>query len=194
MKIRFVVITLTLFLIVGHIPLVESFPRHPQYFKRYFQKFDVYFRTNFFDVSKIRNQKKFQKKMREVSHWREKGGQRIFSWDFIFHEKTGELSYSFSFGDEVKDTIYLKKFNEKLEGFPLTQKGKFIFSSFVEEARVHKSSSGEIHRVDFFLNDVQVEWLPDPLKRAIYKIGYDTRLPADKISITKTGEIYVRYP
>lgn len=176
----------------GHIPLVENFPEHPKYFQNYFKKFDKYFRENFSDVSKSRDEREFQKSMKKVKQWRDQN--KRFSWNIIYSQKTDNLSYSFSMEELNLEPVKAKILKNDLIGFPLTYEGKFVFSEFVKAVRVRKNSKGEIVQVEYELGNVQAEWLPDKLKKAVYKIGYDTRLPLDKIGITKNGEIYARYP
>ncbi|MCR9204412.1 MAG: hypothetical protein NXH75_07540 [Halobacteriovoraceae bacterium] len=185
---------IVMFFLSGHIPLVESFPEHPQYFQNYFKKFDKYFKENFGDVSEAQSRLKFQEKMEKVKHWRSQKEQKRFSWNIIYNIKTEGLSYSFSMEGLIPKLVGSKNLTKSLKDFPLTYKGQFIFSDFVKGAKFLKNSKGEIVQVEYELNNVQAEWLPEKLKKAVYKMGYDTRLPLDKIGITNNGEIYARYP
>ena len=81
----------------------------------------------------------------------------------------------------------------KLEGLPLVKKGNFYFKEFIKEQKVY----GPLHQptaVFFSLSNVQAEWLPKELKKVVYQIGFKTRLPLDKLQVSRNGDIIVYYP
>lgn len=199
------------------IPLVEKLPPNNSYYPYYLKRFHHYYTNEIYD---FQNHKVVGRELDSISHWHT-DGVRNFLWG-IGVNKNEELIYGLRYPNPTKEASFLEVSSDKKspcllhkvlltcgnvsftremkdkfqggEGFPLHPRGHFIFKEFVKSVVIYRDQNKNVVRLDYFLKDVQAEWLPHKLKKIVYQIGYDTRLPLDKISVTKSGEIYVLYP
>lgn len=205
MKIKNVVVTIficfpILFgnLTLAHVPDVENLPSHPKYFSFYLLKFSQYFSKEIYQLSETESIT-FKEKLLKINSWNYEDGTPQLLWSIKWTPGRDQLSFDLIENIIPKNTppsnIERRSlFSQSHPNFPLHQDGKFIFKEFVTKEITIRNESGEVSSVYYQFSNIQAQWLPKKLREMIYKIGYDTRLPLDKLRINKDGEIIAYYP
>jgi hypothetical protein len=215
-------ITVLLFLIqfssFAIISSVDGLPKHNTYFKNYYANFNNWFNRNIYSWKESQN---FIPKLNNVNHWyisTTPSKRFYYKWGVGWDPKSEKIFYTLTEAITPtnfktistlhdykcqEETSKLKCLNiqyDKKEtprqlpkSFPLISKGQFYFQQFIVDTQAFYFN-GEIKRVYYNLNNIQVNWLPRELQQQIQKIGLETRLPVDKLSIDNEGRIIVYYP
>ncbi len=200
------------------IPIVHKLPEHKSYFKNYYKHFNSWFNRHIYSWEK---QHQLNLELSEIKHWYITTADHkrfYYQWGIAWDPKTSSVFYtlnktinanSFKTLSTIKSyecqesvhqlkcsdqQLVIKKSPKKLPlNFPLSSKGIFYFQDFITDSRAYYQGD-ELKRIYFNLNDIQVNWLPKELQELIKKIGLETRLPTDKLSIDNDGRVIVYYP
>lgn len=200
------------YLLTSHIPLVKNLPIDGGYYSHYYKRFNTFFASHFFDFSLSVGKENLDAIIKRSNHW-------DLLWG-VSYQSDGSFNYSFRYPtgdgtwlnvksnrevtceerlDSIKcgmDTYKIKRNMPytSYPDFPLHPNGEFIFKEFVLNQTEILDSKGLVVKVSYHLKDVQAEWLPKALRDKVYEIGFATRLPLDKLSLSRRGEVDVYYP
>lgn len=174
------------------VPTVLELPTHKEYYSFYLNKLNQYFDNRF-----VVNKKEAKGlKLHQITHWSGKNGLPQVAWEVKWSPQAISVSLlSPMFRVNPQETLeFSDKFTGNLSNFPLHINGQFVFREFVTKEVLQKNKQGKVISAYYHLSNVQGQWLPEKLRKAVYQIGYDTRLPVDKIKINAKGSVFVYYP
>jgi hypothetical protein len=174
------------------VPTVLELPKHEEYYSFYFKKLNKYFDSRF----TVNKKEAKELKLNQITHWSEGNGLPQVAWEVEWtHQAISVSLLSPIFRVSPQETLeFSDKFTRNHPNFPLHINGQFIFKEFVTKEVLQRNKQGEVISVYYHLSNVQGQWLPEELRKAVYQIGYDTRLPVDKIKINAKGSVFVYYP
>lgn len=174
------------------VPTVIELPKHEEYYSFYLKKLNQYFDSRF----TVNKKQAKGLNLNRITHWNEKNGLPQVAWEIEWTPQAISVSLlSPIFRINPQESLeFSDKFTGSHSNFPLHINGQFIFKEFVTKEVLQKNEKGEIVSVYYHLSNVQGQWLPEELRKAVYQIGYDTRLPVDKIKISAKGSVFVYYP